>query len=176
MDQPAPFSQPQHSGWNGYVIAIIICIVVGALYYFLSPYYQSMLDYIETMKTISEMLFTLANAFYPSDEQTQPEEKPPKEKTPPKETTTSSQPKEKTPKTTTSSQPKEKTQPKEKPPTPTPKPDDSTSSIQGVGTAGYCYVGEWKGIRSCVKVDKTTPCKTNVYSTEELCVNPTLRP
>jgi hypothetical protein len=38
---------------------------------------------------------------------------------------------------------------------------------------GYCYVGEWKGVRSCVKVDKT--CATQVYSTMEQCVNPTLR-
>jgi hypothetical protein len=57
-------------------------------------------------------------------------------------------------------------------PVKTPVPDESSSTIQG----GYCYVGEWKGVRSCVKVDKKTPCETQVYSTEELCVNPTLRP
>ena len=63
------------------------------------------------------------------------------------------------------------------PPKKTPDPDESSSSIQSsVIDTGYCYVGEWKGLRSCVKVDKTTPCKTQLYSTEELCVNPTLRP
>jgi hypothetical protein len=63
------------------------------------------------------------------------------------------------------------------PPTKTPDPDESTSSIQSSSLdSGYCYVGEWKGVRSCVKVDKTTPCKTQLYSTQELCVNPTLRP
>lgn len=63
------------------------------------------------------------------------------------------------------------------PPKKTPDPDESSSSIQSSAMdSGYCYVGEWKGLRSCVKVDKTTPCKTQLYSTEELCVNPTLRP
>jgi len=49
-----------------------------------------------------------------------------------------------------------------------PVPDDSRP------TKGYCYIGEWKGVRSCVKVDNT-PCKTQVYSTMQQCVNPTLR-
>ena len=48
-----------------------------------------------------------------------------------------------------------------------PVPDESPSK-------GYCYVGTWKGVRSCVKVDNT-PCKTDVYSTMRQCVNPTLR-
>ena len=165
MDQqPAPFSQPQPSGWNGYLIAIVICIIVGALYYFISPYYQTIIDYIDTMKSLSEMLYTLASVFYTTNKETpqQPQKKP-IEQTQSVEQTAVSNVK---PPAIVS---KEKN-------TPTPKPDDSTSSIQGLGTAGYCYVGEWKGIRSCVKVDKTTPCKTQKYSTEELCVNPTLRP
>ena len=58
-----------------------------------------------------------------------------------------------------------------KKPKPPPVPDESTSPVQ---TKGYCYIGEWKGVRSCVEVDKT-PCETKVYSTKELCVNPTLR-
>ena len=49
-----------------------------------------------------------------------------------------------------------------------PVPEESRPS------KGYCYVGEWKGVRSCVKVDKT-PCSTQVYSTMQQCVNPTLR-
>jgi hypothetical protein len=57
-------------------------------------------------------------------------------------------------------------------PVKTPVPDESSSSIQ---KAGYCYIGEWKGVRSCLKVDENTPCESQVYSTEELCVNPTLR-
>ena len=49
-----------------------------------------------------------------------------------------------------------------------PVPEESRPS------KGYCYVGEWKGVRSCVKVDQT-PCSTQVYSTMQQCVNPTLR-
>jgi hypothetical protein len=56
-------------------------------------------------------------------------------------------------------------------PKPPPTPDDSHSTVQ---TKGYCYIGEWKGVRSCVRVDNT-PCSTKVYSTKELCENPQLR-
>ena len=51
-----------------------------------------------------------------------------------------------------------------------PEPDESHLQSK----SGYCFIGEWKGVRSCVKVDKT-PCKNQVYSTEEQCVNPQLR-
>ena len=55
---------------------------------------------------------------------------------------------------------------------PLPEPDESTNQTKN--KSGYCLVGEWKGIRSCVKVDKT-PCTTQVYSTKQQCVNPELR-
>ena len=55
---------------------------------------------------------------------------------------------------------------------PAPKPDESEN--QSKKEKGYCFVGEWKGVRSCVRVDKT-PCATQVYSTEQQCVNPELR-
>ncbi len=51
---------------------------------------------------------------------------------------------------------------------PLPKPESSRNKT------GFCYVGEYKGVRSCVKVDKT-PCESQVYSTEQQCVNPDLR-
>ena len=38
----------------------------------------------------------------------------------------------------------------------------------------YCYVGEWKGIRNCVRVD-SSQCSSQSYSTESQCVNPSLR-
>jgi len=38
----------------------------------------------------------------------------------------------------------------------------------------YCYVGEWKGVRNCVRVD-SSQCSSQSYSTESQCVNPTLR-
>lgn len=48
-------------------------------------------------------------------------------------------------------------------PPPAPKPDPE-----------YCYVGDWKGARSCVAVDKSQ-CASQSYSTESQCVTPTLR-
>ena len=39
---------------------------------------------------------------------------------------------------------------------------------------GYCYLGEWEGVRSCTKLDNT-PCPTQIYSTYQQCVNPELR-
>ena len=52
---------------------------------------------------------------------------------------------------------------------PGPIPDVSRNK------SGFCYVGEYKGIRSCVKVDKSDSCSTQVYSTQSQCVNPELR-
>lgn len=56
---------------------------------------------------------------------------------------------------------------------PAPKPDESVNQTKSPSN-GYCLVGEWKGVRSCVRVDKSG-CSTQIYSTEEQCVNPTLR-
>ncbi len=39
---------------------------------------------------------------------------------------------------------------------------------------GYCYLGEWEGVRTCTKVDNDS-CPTKVYSTYQQCVNPELR-
>jgi len=47
-----------------------------------------------------------------------------------------------------------------------PEPDESTSSVQS--KSGYCYVGDWKGVRSCVKVNGA--CESGkVFSTEAEC-------
>lgn len=51
---------------------------------------------------------------------------------------------------------------------PIPSPDESVNQSKG-----YCFIGEWKGVRSCVKVDHS--CPTEVYSTKQRCVNPELR-
>jgi hypothetical protein len=155
MNNPIQPTPVPTSNNTGYIIAIIIVILIAVLYYFISPYYQVILDYIETMKSMSELIFAMGKAFN-SEETTQKNQSNQSQQT--QQT--------KTPAALT----------KPSAPTTTPVPDDSASSIQGQSTPGYCYVGEWKGIRSCVKVNKTTPCKTQVYSTEELCVNPTLRP
>jgi hypothetical protein len=51
-------------------------------------------------------------------------------------------------------------------PTKSPEPDDTTSAVQA--KSGYCYVGDWKGVRSCVKV--AGKCESGkVFDTEAAC-------
>lgn len=61
---------------------------------------------------------------------------------------------------------------------PAPRADDSTSVTQKhqTGKAGYCYIGEDRGFRSCVKVDASDKCMSGqVFSRQDICVDPTLR-
>lgn len=58
-------------------------------------------------------------------------------------------------------------------------PDDAGSSLQqskGAGKAGWCFVGEDRGFRSCVEVGINDDCVSgDVFPTQDICVNPTLR-
>ena len=59
-----------------------------------------------------------------------------------------------------------------------PQPDTMNSNIQNKSTKkdGYCYIGEFNGKRSCIKTSKGQDCYSgDVYSTEQLCLNPELR-
>jgi hypothetical protein len=61
---------------------------------------------------------------------------------------------------------------------PSPRPDDSTSSTQKhqSGKAGYCYIGEDRGFRSCARVEAGDKCMSGeVYSRQDRCIDPTLR-
>lgn len=61
---------------------------------------------------------------------------------------------------------------------PSPRADDSTSVTQKhqAGKAGYCYIGEDRGFRSCVKVEAGDKCMSGqTFSRQDICVNPTLR-
>jgi hypothetical protein len=61
---------------------------------------------------------------------------------------------------------------------PSPLPDDSTSKTQKhqSGKAGYCYIGEDRGFRSCIKVEAGDTCMSgDVYSRKDICMNPSLR-
>jgi hypothetical protein len=61
---------------------------------------------------------------------------------------------------------------------PSPSADDSTSKTQKhqSGKAGYCYIGEDRGFRSCIKVEAGDTCMSgDVYSRHDICVNPSLR-
>ncbi len=138
--------QPEPPKSYGYLIAVIICIVIGLIYYFVSPYFSKIVDFIEFGRSMLDILISFSSAL---------------SKNVVDETSIGS----KTVVNKLSRKPKKRVK--------EPVPDESSSSIQG---PGYCYIGEWKGVRSCLKVDKDTPCETQVYSTEELCVNPNLRP
>lgn len=61
---------------------------------------------------------------------------------------------------------------------PAPSADDSTSVTQKhqSGKGGYCYIGEDRGFRSCVKVEAADKCMSGqVFSRQDICVDPTLR-
>lgn len=61
---------------------------------------------------------------------------------------------------------------------PSPRPDDSTSSTQKhqSGKAGYCYIGEDRGFRSCARVEAGDKCMSGeVFSRQDRCIDPTLR-
>jgi len=55
--------------------------------------------------------------------------------------------------------------------------DDSTSSIQKTQhKSGYCYIGEERGHRSCMRVGENDTCMSgDIFPTSEICINPSLR-
>lgn len=55
--------------------------------------------------------------------------------------------------------------------------DESTSSIQnGSSKAGWCYIGEDRGFRSCAEVGVNDTCMSgDIFPTSQVCVNPSLR-
>ena len=59
-----------------------------------------------------------------------------------------------------------------------PQTDDSTSRIQMKPTskAGFCYIGEDRGFRSCIDVGEGDVCMSgDIFPTEAICINPNLR-
>jgi hypothetical protein len=53
---------------------------------------------------------------------------------------------------------------------------DSAQMRHNVKKTGYCYVGVDNGVRGCVKVYKDDTCMSgNVYPTQAICMNPSLR-
>jgi hypothetical protein len=57
--------------------------------------------------------------------------------------------------------------------------DDSNSSIQqskSANKAGWCYIGEDRGFRSCINVSENDTCMSgNIFPSKEICINPSLR-
>ena len=62
---------------------------------------------------------------------------------------------------------------------PEPVPDDAGSSTQAnkaKSKAGFCYIGEDRGFRSCIKVGEGEKCMSgDIFPTQDLCINPRLR-
>uniref|UniRef100_A0A6C0IH62 Uncharacterized protein n=1 Tax=viral metagenome TaxID=1070528 RepID=A0A6C0IH62_9ZZZZ len=58
--------------------------------------------------------------------------------------------------------------------------DDSTSAIQmssTTGKAGWCYIGEERGFRTCAEVGVNDMCMSgDIFPSQQICVNPNLRP
>jgi hypothetical protein len=55
--------------------------------------------------------------------------------------------------------------------------DDTTSAIQsGYQKSGWCYIGEDRGFRTCAEVGINDTCMSgDIFPTNEVCVNPSLR-
>ena len=57
------------------------------------------------------------------------------------------------------------------------KPDDSQSSLQTSGKSGWCFIGDDRGYRSCSQVGVDDKCMSgDIFPSQEICINPNLRP
>lgn len=58
-----------------------------------------------------------------------------------------------------------------------PEPDEAGSRTQrGKHKSGYCYIGEDRGFRSCIRVKEGDECMSgDIFPTRDLCINPSLR-
>lgn len=59
-----------------------------------------------------------------------------------------------------------------------PEYDDSLSKMQTKpnGKSGYCYIGEDRGFRSCIKVGQKDVCMSgDIFPSRDICINPNLR-
>ena len=53
----------------------------------------------------------------------------------------------------------------------------SDSVMQSRGKAGWCYIGEERGIRTCAEVGVNDTCMSgDVFPSQQICMNPNLRP
>ena len=61
---------------------------------------------------------------------------------------------------------------------PEPMPNESTSYTTGytTGKAGWCYIGDDRGTRSCAQVGVNDVCMSgDIFPTQDVCMNPNLR-
>jgi hypothetical protein len=60
-----------------------------------------------------------------------------------------------------------------------PTPDDALSRIQSSnsGKAGWCFIGEDRGFRTCSEIGQNDKCMSgDIFPSHEICMNPNLRP
>ena len=56
------------------------------------------------------------------------------------------------------------------------EPDNSRSSIQTTGKAGWCFIGKDQGLRTCSEIGVNDGCMSgDVFPSQEICMNPSLR-
>jgi len=54
--------------------------------------------------------------------------------------------------------------------------DDALSSIQKQSKTKWCYIGEEKGVRNCVKLSESQKCMSgDIFPSSNICINPNLR-
>ena len=57
-----------------------------------------------------------------------------------------------------------------------PEPMPSESTNYTTGKAGWCFIGEDRGIRSCSQVGVNDMCMSgDIFPTQDVCMNPNLR-
>jgi hypothetical protein len=54
--------------------------------------------------------------------------------------------------------------------------NEASSSINNTGKAGWCYIGDDRGFRSCAQVGVNDTCMSgDIFPSQEICMNPNLR-
>lgn len=54
--------------------------------------------------------------------------------------------------------------------------NEASSSVHSAGKAGWCYVGNDRGFRTCAEVGVNDTCMSgDIFPSQEICMNPTLR-
>jgi hypothetical protein len=56
------------------------------------------------------------------------------------------------------------------------EPHEASSSVNLASKSGWCFIGEDRGYRSCAQVSPDDQCMSgDIFPTQEICVNPSLR-
>jgi hypothetical protein len=54
--------------------------------------------------------------------------------------------------------------------------NEASSSVHSAGNAGWCYIGDDRGFRSCAQVGVNDTCMSgDIFPSQEICMNPNLR-